>query len=150
MKTCTKCEVEKSVESFYPHKIHGLRNDCIVCCKSAVKNYRQTNPIKARNSWRAANNRRYQNAPELFKSQDLKRKYGITLADYQKLEQVQNFVCAICFKPKGKRALAVDHNHTTGKVRGLLCSPCNTGLGQFCDNKALLERASEYLKVSDG
>jgi hypothetical protein len=59
----------------------------------------------------------------------------------------QNGLCAICFKEcsSGKR-LAVDHNHISGKIRGLLCSNCNTSLGGFMDNEKLLINVVEYLR----
>lgn len=56
-------------------------------------------------------------------------------------------VCAICSKPSRTR-LHIDHNHKTGKYRGLLCSPCNIGLGHFKDSPSLLRKAIEYLKRS--
>jgi len=59
----------------------------------------------------------------------------------------QKGVCAICFKPnRTGRALAADHNHKTGKVRGLLCTTCNTGLGHFKDDIRLVVRAAMYLE----
>lgn len=63
----------------------------------------------------------------------LKRKYNLTLAGYDKLYQKQKGRCDICGKHQSelKKALDVDHNHTTGKVRGLLCTNCNYGLGHF-------------------
>lgn len=83
---------------------------------------------------------------------ELKYKYGISLEEYDILFQKQNGVCAICGKNKkeqrGKRndCLSIDHDHKTGKIRGLLCSTCNWGLGQFRDDPLLLLKAIEYLK----
>ena len=67
---------------------------------------------------------------------------------YAVLLEMQNNCCAICGKSEeenGKR-LAIDHNHKTHQVRNLLCQSCNTGLGDFKDNKELLLKAFEYLK----
>lgn len=81
-----------------------------------------------------------------------KKKYGITLDDYNAMLHAQGGVCAICGQPemrimRGKvAALSVDHCHTTGKVRGLLCNRCNIGLQMFKDNVELIQKASEYLK----
>jgi hypothetical protein len=66
----------------------------------------------------------------------------------------QNGVCWICEKRtrgrgEEKNTLAVDHNHKTGKIRGLLCSNCNTGLGNLRDSIELLEKAITYLKEKD-
>jgi len=73
----------------------------------------------------------------------LLRKYGITRTDYESMLDSQGGGCAIC----GSRPdlLCVDHDHLTGKVRGLLCSTCNKGLGHFCDDPGLLGRATNYL-----
>lgn len=83
----------------------------------------------------------------------LKREYGITLEDYNKMLEDQNGVCSICKKSETSihektnklRNLAVDHCHETGKVRGLLCSKCNRGLGYFKDNVMNLIKAAKYL-----
>lgn len=75
----------------------------------------------------------------------LKFKYGITPEDYQEMLAAQGGVCAVCGAGPGVRALAVDHCHTTGRVRGILCPNCNTGLGKFRDDVGLLTRAITYL-----
>lgn len=100
---------------------------------------------------RAERARRADN-PDKFKQYDLRKKYsGLNLADVSRLSEKQKNCCAICAEPettkiKGKLiALAVDHNHETGKVRGLLCVKCNRGLGLFKDNRKLLLRAAAYL-----
>ena len=78
----------------------------------------------------------------------LKRRYGISEDLFQFLVDQQGNKCAICGKPEPTRpVLSVDHNHRTGKVRGLLCSKCNLGLGYFQDNPTTLDKASEYLRT---
>ena len=85
------------------------------------------------------------------KNRKLKRAYGITFDEYEELLSKQDKKCAICgIDNNGKyrnkpRAFAVDHCHTTGKIRGLLCSDCNTGIGLFKDNTNLLQFAIKYL-----
>ena len=74
----------------------------------------------------------------------LRSKYGIGIHQYQTMLTEQDGRCCICGK-EDWRNLAVDHSHTTGAVRGLLCSTCNTGLGQFQDSVDLLNKAIEYL-----
>lgn len=66
---------------------------------------------------------------------------------YVYLFDKQNGICAICGSPPSDKRLAVDHCHTTGKIRGLLCSSCNCALGLFKDNTELLDRAAGYLKT---
>lgn len=76
-----------------------------------------------------------------------KNRYGISIAQYDALFLAQDGKCKICSLPSTaqKRKLAVDHDHKTGKVRGLLCDKCNKGLGQFEDNVARLQTAITYL-----
>lgn len=91
--------------------------------------------------------------PDKFKDMDLRRTYGITLDEYYEMLRQQDHVCAICKRPENAvdhrsglpRALAVDHCHETGKVRGLLCTNCNRGLGKFNDNVEYLAEAIKYL-----
>ncbi len=75
----------------------------------------------------------------------LRDRYGITLDDYNERLRNQGGVCAICKRVPDQRRLVVDHCHTTGDVRGLLCSRCNTGLGMFTDNPETLYVAAVYL-----
>ena len=82
----------------------------------------------------------------------LLRTFGLTIEEYEALMLKQNNCCAICHQPEkqilnGKlKRLAIDHCHTTRKVRGLLCQRCNTGIGRFDDNVALLKQAIQYLE----
>lgn len=73
-------------------------------------------------------------------------KYGITPEQYEDLSEKQNGGCAICQRPcPSGRRLAVDHDHETGRVRGLLCMDCNQGLGKFGDDISRLKAAVQYL-----
>lgn len=90
--------------------------------------------------------------PEIKLNSRLK-KYGLNYDTYLELNRKQNGKCAICGSEIGDammNRLYVDHNHKTGKVRGLLCMECNIGLGKFKDNIDLLKNAILYLEVSDG
>ena len=74
------------------------------------------------------------------------RMYGIDVPDYERMLEEQNGGCYLCGKkPEGKRALDIDHDHKTGKVRGLLCSNHNRGLGLLDDDIKILIKALEYL-----
>ena len=82
------------------------------------------------------------------RARDLRRRYGLTLDEYERMHQKQRGACAICGTSTcvtGKR-LAVDHCHVTGRIRGLLCSLCNNGIAKFNDDKVRLLRAVEYLR----
>jgi hypothetical protein len=99
--------------------------------KARVTAYQTANPEK-RDHWRAKANI---------------KKYGITLEQKEALLHKQLGKCPICSDPlkPGRTGMQVDHDHTTGKVRGLLCHPCNIVLGDFREDVALFGRAIEYL-----
>ncbi len=85
--------------------------------------------------------------PRRKKDQQLRVKFGITIERYEEMSLEQEHKCAICGQPsKAPRALAVDHCHNTGKVRGLLCGNCNLGMGKLNDSKELLMKAIMYLE----
>jgi hypothetical protein len=79
---------------------------------------------------------------------DLRKNYNLSLSDWNKMFEKQNGCCAICHLHQSKlpSRLCVDHCHTTGKVRGLLCTSCNMGLGHFRDDETILESAINYLR----
>jgi hypothetical protein len=109
-----------------------------------VKAYYKNNKIhvnKKTKEW-------YESNIDKVKDLNLKRRFGITLEEYDKLLVKQNNSCAICKRNQTefKIKLAVDHNHKTGEIRGLLCNNCNNGLGRFKDNKVLLSEAIKYLE----
>ena len=120
-KICQTCKITKKATEFHVNKKHkdGLERRCKKC-----------------NMLRKDNNH-YRN------------KYGITLDDYNNLIKSQNYQCAICKTVDpgvGINRFHVDHNHSTGVVRGLLCSNCNRALGQFKDDISILESAAEYIR----
>lgn len=73
-----------------------------------------------------------------------KYRYGITNDEYLTLRKTQNGKCAIC--DEEAKELCIDHCHTTDKIRGLLCHPCNRGIGYLRDNEALLSKAANYIR----
>jgi hypothetical protein len=74
----------------------------------------------------------------------IKKLYGLSLEDFENILELQDGVCRICKRPD--RRLCVDHDHTTGKVRGILCATCNKGLGLFQDNENLMKEAAKYIE----
>lgn len=96
---------------------------------------------------------RYHTDPDIKWTKDLAKKFGLTPDDYVTMLEAQDGGCAICgdFKPGGRPRsdgtvrLAVDHCHTTGKVRGLLCRRCNVVIGKVADDTSLLGKAMSYL-----
>jgi hypothetical protein len=77
-----------------------------------------------------------------FRNYKLMQKYGIDVAEFDRLVAAQGDVCAICEK---RSATQVDHDHMTGKVRGVLCLECNAAIGAFKDSVRMLYRAIHYL-----
>lgn len=105
----------------------------------------------------AASKKRYENGKRTHKtlcvSKDILWKYDLTMDEFISMFETQQYRCAICGVQKmthGINGLVIDHDHATGKIRGLLCSSCNTGLGLFKDGQ-LFEAASLYLgKIEKG
>ncbi len=93
----------------------------------------------------------YKKHPEKIKHNYLLRTYGITYEEYNTLFVLQKGQCAICgaHQSELKKSLCVDHNHNTKKIRGLLCSKCNTGLGNFNDSLEMLHKAQDFLINND-
>ena len=74
----------------------------------------------------------------------------MTVEQYESILESQHGVCAICRNPESGRALAVDHDHTSGGVRSLLCSKCNTAIGLLQDSPELADRVANYLRTHTG
>lgn len=126
LKYCIGCDKTKGADEFYSTGRRGtLSPRCRECSKPLNRERKVNNPAQ----------RDYQ----------LRQKYGIDSEQYDQMFADQNGMCAICGNTSKKR-LCVDHNHDTGEVRKLLCNKCNAGLGQFCDDAALLDRAAEYIR----
>ena len=151
MKTCTKCGVTKALKEFNKDtkKKDGY---CIWCrdwsreaskewylnnkeyVKIKSKEHNQTNKPRRREQW-------------------LQKKYGISSAEYLLMFESQKGRCACCGieKPnKGIEGLVVDHCHTTGRVRKLLCNPCNTALGLLKEDKTIINNLLKYIEEYNG
>jgi hypothetical protein len=165
VKRCKHCGEEKALDDFYADRKakDGRRPECKRCNLAAraakyaanpqpyidrVKKWQQENPERL-NEYR----REYRRRPER-KTADregyLKRKYGLTLEQYDAMLEAQNGVCAICGEARPEeRTLHVDHDHVTGVIRGLLCFRCNNALGDFREEYELFRRAADYLDHDD-
>jgi hypothetical protein len=139
-RTCTKCKKSfPATTEFFFKSIKGkLQAECKECKTEYTKKWREKNRVRSR---------RYMNS--------YMRRHRTTLTDmdFKELFDFQDGKCAICGidniddKPKSwKRNLCVDHDHETGKIRGLLCHRCNLGLGYFVDNPDILRKAANYLE----
>lgn len=135
VKQCNHCGEEKILEDFPKAKrsSDGRYNICKGC-----KNK------KAREVYNGRGEQK-----EKDRENKLQRKYGIGIIEYNKMLVKQEGKCCICgtINPgNGQTNFAIDHNHKTGEVRGLLCRPCNQALGLFKDSPEILEKATTYLK----
>lgn len=108
----------------------------------ASKRWREKNKGRAREARLA----RYRAHPERAYERQLRYQYGIELKDRDQMLIAQNFECAGCGASFWDVLPCVDHCHTTGKVRGILCKPCNTSLGAVRDNPATLRRLADYIE----
>lgn len=151
MKKCIKCGISKPLDEFYrqPNTPTGRRYNCRECCVIESAVYRENNREISRAKGRAY----YHSKPAEYRNNFLLRRYGITLSQYQEMFQAQSGLCAICGKPEtvscGKNGkpkdLCLDHCHKTNKVRGLLCTHCNSGLGMIKDDPELARKLAAYL-----
>lgn len=131
MRVCKLCGKEKALEDFLSDK-SGNKFGKSYKCKSCYNATRKRKKYPYR----------YE------REHSLKRSYGLSVAAFNAILVKQNHCCAICKKHESqasKGTLFVDHCHTTGKIRGLLCNTCNTGIGLMKDSCQLLINAIEYL-----
>ncbi|HXR74005.1 endonuclease VII domain-containing protein [Actinocrinis sp.] len=140
---CRGCSRTLPLSEFSPHREMrlGVLKTCKRCMSEKAMQWADNNQERVLDS-------------------HLRRRFGITLEDYNRLLEAQDGVCAICGKPPtvysapgGRRRqgrqvrprLVVDHDHETGKVRGLLCVLCNRGIGLLQDSPDIIRRALTYL-----
>ncbi len=157
-KVCNECGIEKPLSEYHKHKIEkdGRCSVCKLCRCKAASNWRKNNHKKVKESYKKFGkeyNKKYkQENPDKYKlyyrKSKLKRMYGVSLDDYNKMFQKQRGCCAICGKHQSQesRALSVDHNHKTGEVRKLLCGKCNLLIGQVESNIDIIDIVFDYLK----
>ena len=146
-KQCTKCLKTKDLEDFHKDKNNpdGRVYYCKKCNAKRVKKWQKKNKKRI-----SLQKKSYHNDPKVKERQwrtYVKRTYGITYKKYEQMLKDQNYCCAICKKHQDKfdKRLAVDHNHSTEEVRGLLCSNCNASIGYALDDISILQNAISYL-----
>jgi hypothetical protein len=134
-RTCFGCKQTKQVTQFYRSNTRYYQRECKDCNRERKYRWHHTEHGK-----RSTRNTK------------LKNRFGITVEQYESIHRDQGGKCLICtaeLSYMGHR-LAVDHDHKTGKIRGLLCKGCNTGIGNLKDDPALLRKAAEYLEKING
>jgi len=128
MKVCSECGLLKSDFEFYQRSDRkGTRPECKACHKKAMRKHDKENYV-------------------YYHEMAIARRYGLTFEQYKVLMLEQSGHCAICGSSNDSIRLRVDHNHNTGEIRGLLCSRCNRGIGQFQDDPEFLRKAADYLE----
>lgn len=163
-KTCSKCKLEKPLSEFY--KKEGGKFGVMHACKECIKKYRRTFYSNHREHVNQVNKKHYKTekakqsrdkrrATKKYKQARrkywLKAKYNISPDVYKQLLEKQNGKCAICNQKETVSnqfcimQLAVDHDHKTGKIRGLLCKNCNQAIGLLNERIDYLENAKQYL-----
>jgi len=166
-KICSVCKVEKQLEMFHKDKskLLGVCSTCKECAVARTRAYKEANEalVKAKKAaayrsaperdkerarrWNAENKQR---VAERNRAARLKNKYGITQKEYEELGEAQRWKCAICgSKDSGSKNsdnLSVDLCHDTGRIRGLLCHPCNAGIGYLKESEEIMQNAINYLK----
>ncbi|MFX0614056.1 endonuclease VII domain-containing protein [Escherichia coli] len=146
MKTCKTCKREFNLSGFptKKDKRHSQGFYYLAHCKECYECKKQIWNEKYNSTNNKVSNVAY--SFEYRKNAYYKSRFGITLECYRNMLKAQNEVCAICGKVNGcGKALAVDHDHETGKVRALLCANCNVGIGLLKDDPNVLKKAYEYL-----
>lgn len=133
IKICTVCGVEKPITEYYLRSKKGTtpKPHCKECERIKSRKYHTDHPLPK----------------EIKRERSLRKSFGIGLKDYNEMLVKQGGCCAICGTDSCStgKSFAVDHDHQTGRIRGLLCRSCNTALGQFKDSIAMLQEAIKYL-----
>lgn len=169
MKRCYKCKDIKLYLDFFKDKTQsdGYKSLCKDCHNKYLREYRQKNRDKLleyKRQYRAENDDKIKNYRRLTRERtkewnkeyyilnkdrirfySIKRKYNLTKTEYLHLVDIQEGLCAICKKLDKDGMLNVDHNHQTGKVRGLLCGLCNAFIGRIDDNAFIAKTLIDYL-----
>lgn len=131
-KRCNTCKQTLAAELFYKESRNksGLYGSCKSCTDKRTKQWQKDNRNKVR-------------------EYNLKSKYNLSTEEFKQMFEAQEGKCAICqTTDPGKANFCVDHCHTTGKVRGLLCDSCNTALGKFNDDITRIQNAISYLEAA--
>lgn len=140
MRSCCTCKIEKPLNSDNFYRSKNEKDGFCYRCKLCAKKYQN-------NRWATNTNYRQQVSDSYQKNwlkNYRKRKYNITQNEYDALLQKFNKCCAIC---KGNDCLCIDHCHTTGEIRGILCRNCNSAIGLLQEKVHILESAIAYLNL---
>ncbi len=148
LKSCTVCGDWKFPVNFYKHR-DGLLPWCKDCDKEKSSQWAGKNRSRRSAQTKACMDKKSDSERKaIFTNASYMKRYGISSTDYFSLSDSQQGVCAVCKgASKSGRALAVDHNHATGQIRGLLCHGCNVALGLAKENPQILRALADYLEL---
>lgn len=142
MKFCPRCKQILPLDDFSTMKVRsGIASHCKECSNQIARELNSTFERKM------IRQQKYKRNREKSINDKLVRKFGLTYDEYKIKLESQNGVCSICGKSpeQNKKLLAVDHNHVTGKIRGILCSSCNICIGFIEKNNLDFNKIKEYL-----
>ena len=143
-KKCSRCFEIKSLCEF--SKDRSLKSGFVSHCKSCQHEYyRKRYPLEVVQARRKQRKFPYINGKRDYKSESLWQRYGLLKEDLERMKTEQSNRCKICNKSAIR--LVIDHNHLTGKVRGLLCDKCNQGVGYIENHLELLEEIDQYINT---
>lgn len=142
-----KVKARELCNTCYEHYLHKINPAYHEAQRKNSREWRRKYPDRAKKHDKEKYQKRKlrDDLKELDRDSAYKRKYGISLEDYNRMYKEQNGCCAICGKFSTRR-LAVDHNHKTGVVRGLLCTYCNFFLGTLENNLDVLDKSLIYAR----
>lgn len=146
LKKCIWCHEEKPLDCFSKdkNKKFGVKSYCKPCNVKRTAGWRESNPGRRQQYEKD----RREADPEAQRGRNLKHKYGIGLKEWQEMFDLQGGHCASCGKHQAdlEKTLVVDHCHSTGRVRALLCNHCNIILGYAKESIDTLESVANYIK----
>ena len=146
---CTKCKEFKLATEFakYAKKVNGLTSQCKVCRNLRRKEHYYKNQDYEHKRVRSYRENNTEKVKASNRNTKLKRAYGITQEQYLEMSLRQDNKCACCGR---ETKLVVDHCHTTGKIRELLCNNCNTALGLLNEDTTIVQNLSTYIRKHNG
>jgi hypothetical protein len=145
-KTCSKCKQSKPLTREFFHICRSNKDGFLAICKICKRSYDE----KYRSYYSALRKKWFLKNPDAKKRSFLRKRYGLSLEEWQRLFNEQNGCCKICgtvMSESGNtsKSCCVDHCHATGKIRGLLCHSCNSAIGLLSENIETLKSAITYL-----
>jgi len=145
-KTCVTCGKTLPLDQFARanRNKNGRGSRCKPCHLAAAQAWQRANPERHHEHSLRASRKHYHQNPDYYRNWFLVKKYGITLDEYDALLEQQGGGCAICGRKPASKRLSVDHDHRSGRVRGILCDGCNRAIGVL-----KLEQPERFQRIAD-